>query len=335
MPRELKNARIVASSGFDIGFPKSIPFLKKGRYRISSESVGGDAPKDFLKIYEYGRAHRSNPKAWPSHIAKVGQKWYPNESITEQLVTRIGEKMGLNIAESQLMFFGKQLRFLSRYFLRKDESLIHGAQIFAGYLNDRDFVENVELQNQSRSVFTYQFVEDALLTLYPDHVDQLLYDFTRLLAFDCVVGNNDRHFYNWGVIVDLKGKRPPRFSPIYDSARAFLWNTSDEVLQKKASHPQNQKNFIAKYVKSSLPKTGWDDIPTLNHFELIAQIAKDRPTSHQALQSLKLETLQQDVESLLNTEFKGLFSELRKKLILECLDQRVNLYLDTVHNHHD
>jgi len=53
--------------------------------------MAGDAPKDFLSIYEYGDGRRKSVGNWPSYIAKVGKKWYPNESITEHLLTRIGQ----------------------------------------------------------------------------------------------------------------------------------------------------------------------------------------------------------------------------------------------------
>ena len=43
----------------------------------------------------------------------------------------------------QLMCDQWSLRFLNRYFLKKEQRLVHGAEIYAGFLsNDKDFVEN-------------------------------------------------------------------------------------------------------------------------------------------------------------------------------------------------
>ena len=75
--------------------------------------MAGDAPKDFLRIYQYGQGRRSRPSRWPAWIAKVGHKYYPNESVTEHLLTRIGQFLGLKVADSQLMWFGGQLRFFA------------------------------------------------------------------------------------------------------------------------------------------------------------------------------------------------------------------------------
>jgi hypothetical protein len=52
-------------------------------------SIPGDAPKDFITDTEYRPGHRSHRQRRESYIAKVGSKFYPNESIAEQLNTRI------------------------------------------------------------------------------------------------------------------------------------------------------------------------------------------------------------------------------------------------------
>lgn len=321
-----KKATIINRSGYEIGRPSCIKSLRKGYFRTTNRSVGGDAPKDLVAIYEYGNGRRANPKNWPTHIAKVGQKYYPNESITEQLMTRIGQILGVLVADSKLMFFGDQLRFLSRNFLGSREALVHGAQIFAGYLNDEKFVHIVEEQNQARNIFTFQFVEDAFLTLFPEDFEELLFEFTKLLAFDSIVGNNDRHFYNWGVVRHLSKGHKPIFSPVYDTARGLFWNTTESQLQRKAGHPKQRKAFIEKYVQSSLPKTGWDGLESPNHFELIQKIASDRTYLNGALDALQINRLLPEIEQVINTEMTGLFSPLRVEVILECLDLRVRLY---------
>jgi hypothetical protein len=59
-------------------------------------SIAGDAPKDFIKVYEYEKVRKTSPHLWTPYIAKVGHKWYPIESITEYLMNRTGEVLGMN-----------------------------------------------------------------------------------------------------------------------------------------------------------------------------------------------------------------------------------------------
>ncbi len=84
------------------------------------------------------------------------------------------------MASSRLMRVRGQIRFLSEYFLRRDESLVHGAQIFAGFLaDDRDFVRQVEEMKMSQEIFTFQVVEMAVQSRFPKQADGILSDFVR------------------------------------------------------------------------------------------------------------------------------------------------------------
>ena len=201
---------------------------------VKDVTLTGDAPKGFVRLYEFqrdGRTRRRNPATWPLYIAKTGHKWYPVESITEHLLNRLGTAFGLRMADSKLAMINGQLRFLSRYFLNPNrETLVHGAEIFAGYLEDQALVESIEQANLSRDLFTLQFVERAVTKAFPKERDAILGDLVRLLLFDAMVGNNDRHFYNWAVIQPFDKRQRARFSPAYDTARGLFWNSSDEQL---------------------------------------------------------------------------------------------------------
>jgi hypothetical protein len=318
---------IINRSGWDVRHSAGLPSLKDGKFRVIQAAVAGDAPKDFLRIYRCGDGRSGNPQCWPAWIAKVGHKYYPNESITEHLLTRVGQSLGLNVADSQLMWFRGQLRFLSRYFLKsRTQSLVHGAEIFAGFLSDREFVEEVERQDEARNLFTFQFVEQALKSRFPDHWLDLRAEFTRLLAFDAIVGNNDRHFYNWGVIVDVMGRTPPIFSPIFDTARALYWNITESRLAEIARHKSRRQTHLTKYVDRCFPKTGWDGLKAPSHFTLIRSIAAGRPELRPVLESFFRNQVVGHAGALFQGEFKRLISPMRADFILECLDRRATLF---------
>jgi hypothetical protein len=77
-------------SGYSINIQRYIPTIKRRNYFIvRDKSVGGDAPKEFIKLYEFYAPHNAKKRNWTPYIAKFGHKWYPNESITEHLIVRI------------------------------------------------------------------------------------------------------------------------------------------------------------------------------------------------------------------------------------------------------
>lgn len=267
-----------------------LPALVAGEFDLQSAdflSVHGEAPKGFLRIREKAPgqtriARRS--ENWPAYIAKVGYKWYPTESITEHFITRVGQICGLNIADSKLIVVGNQVRFLSRYFLDdKNERLSHGLDLMRPYF-DRDEIERIAQQKKEHQSFSFQLICRAFQDLFADQSAALTSEFAKLLAFDALTGNNDRHPANWGVIVPLSLFGDVRFAPIFDSARGLCWRQPEAELQNMERDAQK---FDA-YVRKSLPQIAWEghEEKRLNHFDFIARRARVSRTIRRALATL-------------------------------------------------
>ena len=269
---------------------------------------------------------RTSKHKWTGFIAKVGHKAYPNESITEHLISRLGECSGFRMAKTKLMRANTQLRFLSQDFLQKDESLVHGAQIFASYLLDEKMVKDIEDSRLESDLFTFQFICRAIQEVLPNHYETITQDFVKMLCFDTLVGNNDRHHWNWGVIVDARGRKAPRFSPIYDSARGLFWNELEEKIEGLSTNPPLRKQFIQNYTLKSAPMTGWDGISKLNHFGLIKNIYQNHPELKPLIREAIVKDTLTKFEEVLHNEFRDLLSENRRNLILDYLKFRLEAY---------
>jgi hypothetical protein len=326
--RPLIHVLIRRYSGFEVpNLPALIRPLERYDYVVKDQPVGGDAPKDFIRLYEPPHAHGNRPAKWPAYIAKVGHQYYPAESITEQLMTVVGDALGIRMAKSKLVIADGQIRFLSRYFLRKDQSLDHGAQIVAGYLADEQFVKAVEAQGVERDIFTFQVLCEAIRTRFPANHAGILRDFVRMIGFDALVGNQDRHLYNWGVVSDARGPSVPRFSPIYDTARGLFWNTTEEGLAA-----YQRKESLERYIRKSTPLIGWDstEARTPNHFDLVRHVVECKPEYVPVLRALGGPMALTNVGKQIDRKFGELLSVRRIGLIKECLARRFELYAAAV-----
>lgn len=330
---KLKPEAIENFSNVKINLFSQVKPLKKDKYEVLDLPVSGDAPKNFIKVYEYNKSKRwGKKKHWPAHIAKVGQKWYPIESITEQFMTLIGKALGLNIADSQLRMAGPQLRFLSRFFIntKKGESLVHGAEIFAGYIEERDWVEQIEKEGESRKYFTFQFAEKAIKARFPEQANEIENQFVRMLVFDAIVGNNDRHFYNWGIIININKNKRPIFAPIFDTARGLFWNDSEEKIVNYFKNSPGIDVRINKYIHNSKPKTGWEGLKEINHFTLIQRIYLEDDRYKQVIKEILSEEKYLNISNLFEGDLVKLFSGNRKKLIKLCIEKRWNTLLSII-----
>ncbi len=153
-----------------------------------------------------------------------------------------------------------------------------------------------------------------------------------MLIFDALTGNNDRHFYNWGVLKDIRGKRRPVFSPIYDSARGLFWNTSEariENLFKNGNEVLKSQfeSFLNKYTINSQPKIGWEGYKKINHYELMSLIYNDYPTYRGIFNTMCNNKSLQNVLNMLKSEFNDIFSQKRLILIEGCLKKRFSVLI--------
>ena len=289
-------------------------------------SMTGDAPKDFITDSEYRPGHRTRQQRSESYIAKVGSKFYPNESITEQLITEIGKTYGLKIADSKLRVVDRQVRFMSRYFLnRKVEQLTHGAEIYEYSLGKENYAQ-LSKNKTERDFFTFEMTAEALRQLFPQNAEKIIKGFVEMLTFDCLIGHNDRHPYNWGVIVPIQKSRPPKFSPVYDTARALFWNIPESRIRNMLADERQ----LQKYVKNCLAPIGCDKGTNVDFFGLIGLIWEHFEAYRNNVEKfLPYPPLQLSCE-VVDEKFRTLFSVERSELIKRCLRLRRKKLLEAI-----
>jgi hypothetical protein len=314
-------------SDFQQDWEALIPPLRKYTLeQVNFLSIPGDAPKDFITDSEYRPGHRSRRQRTESYIAKVGSKWYPVESITEHLITRIGQIYGLRIAESKLRVVAGQVRFMSKYFLRRDaELLTHGAELFELILGKENYAELAKQKSESE-FFTFQITEEAVRNSFPEHAEKIMRGFVEMMTFDALIGHNDRHPYNWGVVVPLYKNRAPRFSPVYDTARALFWNVPERRVRQMLT---DEMQFVA-YVVNCAPPIGWDRESKVDFFRLVGLIWRGSPHYRKGIEKFLDDAPLKQTNEMLDKEFGHLLSAERRELIKKCLHLRQHFLRDAV-----
>src|ERR1043166_1842670 len=254
---------------------------------IQGVSVGGATLKDVL----------CDPKTGRMFIAKTGRRNNDLEVMTEYAIYVIGRSIGVRVARAQIARFRGKLRFLSEYFLDQSsaEELVHGVQLFRELYDDTTVREIVGQESKEQSFFTVQAVKAAFgahyLHLGVDVEERLFDDFVALLTHDALIGGQDRHHENWGVIVRREiVATAPRFAPLYDSARGLFCSYADGRLGEFFGRRGSAK--IDDYVRRSRPLVGFQGlIPTdgrkhITHPQLLAAVYKAYPSQQSKIEAV-------------------------------------------------
>lgn len=310
-----------------------IPLLREEDYFVLEIGLDGDAPKQFIKAYFYepdSGVKKRNRKTWIPFIAKSAEKWYPHESVVEYMINRIGIELGLTMNEVKLVVANTQIRFLSRYFLGRNEVLVHGAEICGEYLDDHQMaIEIANNKKTSRELFTFEFICKAIEYVFPEACEQLILELVKMITFDAIVGNNDRHFYNWGVVNNARqGVKMPKFAPIYDSARGLMWNESEQNIVKHHAHSRMEGKKLINYIEQAKPRISIENDSDVNHFKLVGFIKNLKSEYSNIIVGLVSRSNEQRVTRMLEGEIFRHFSLERRELISFILRKRFETLRD-------
>jgi hypothetical protein len=127
----------------------------------------------------------------------------------------------------------------------------------------------------------------------------------KILTFDTIIGNTDRHQDNWGVLwrADESGTMAPRFAPAFDNGTSLLHEITEQNLAKF-----DDPEIVTRYVMRGRHHVRWelDNEKPMGHIALIAALLQRRPTVREAVVSMieaKQDNIYRDIEKL--GEFVG------------------------------
>lgn len=281
----------------------------------------GAAEKDVLE----------DPETKIRYIAKLGRRNSDLEVITEYAIYLVGRSLGISVAEGRIARYGGRLRFLSRYFLgaNTNEELVHGVQLFHELYDESTVMEVLGNKEREQEMFSVQSIKAAFGAHYGDESEEQLFDgFVTMLTHDALVGVQDRHHENWGLIVRRRVADPaPRFAPLYDSARGLFCNETDDRLAEKSARHGMQ--WMDRYVSRSRPLIGFSgtqpsdkDRSWLNHIELLAAVYRDFPLQRDRIMSVLHAYDRKRLHEDLSTKLANLCKPFRLDLMLTCLGRR-------------
>lgn len=216
------------------------------------------------KIYLY--------KAGTSGMANTGQEPY-----SEFYAYQIAKTMGLDCVEYKLAKWKKNVCSVCELFTNIDVS----------YVPMHRFIKKNNLRE------TASFLKEMGEEFYNSFVD--------MLVFDALIYNTDRHYGNFGLLVDNKTNKPIKFAPLFDHGLS-LFNYAME----------NDLDNIEEYSKTRTSAFGFDFLV----------IAKEFITERQKAMLRKLINFKFERHKTYN------WSQKRKKIIEKHLQNRIMQLLD-------
>lgn len=232
-----------------------------------------------------------------------------SEACSEKISYEIAKVLGYECATIELAKDYDNTLGVLNYLFIDINKFIHEDAI--SYLNPN---------NESRKKFyTITNIKKVL-----DNLDKSLFkDFIKIMIFDALIGEQDRHEENWGI---EKIGNNYKLSPLYDNGCSLLREFKDETFSN--NYYSGKKNFNSYIEKSKTVIHKENDGTNYKHFELIEYLNKNYYDIVQK-EIKNLSKLTDDIiEKIVQNIPDELLTEKHKIYIIEYLKRRRNIILN-------
>lgn len=225
-----------------------------------------------------------------------------SESCSEKMSYEIAKVLGYKCARIELAKDKNGVLGILNYFFTIDDESFHHDAI--------DFI-NKE-QNEMKKYYTIDNIKNKL-----DELDKSLFDdFLKIMLFDALVGETDRHQENWGITI---ANNKYSLSPLYDNGTNLLSKFKDINYAEK--YYNKTRNFDA-YIMASRTQIYDNFGRKYKHFDLMKELYKKYPK--QIIKEIKnLDKLNDEkINNIVNKIPDDLLTEMQKKYIIDYLKKR-------------
>lgn len=178
------------------------------------------------------------------------QKYIVSEACSEKMCYEIAKVLGFRCAKIELAYDIENNLGVLNYWFTDNVDIEHTDAV--SYLKTKS--------NDRKYYYTISNIKDTL-----DRLNSSLFkEFINLMVFDALVGEQDRHEENWGII---RTNMNYEFSPLYDNGDSLLNFFKDETYAQP--YYDNKKDFDAYIMNSKTYIYKEDNVSRYKHFELI------------------------------------------------------------------
>ncbi len=220
---------------------------------------------------------------------------------------------------------------MSYNFLDNKTTLIEGVEFILGRYPyyDRDSLSDNKYTNTKYSI---QMILESIKTISNIIKEE---DILKIVIFDALIGNSDRHHSNWGItqtkqILKLKNGEilgyGIKLSPLYDNGSSLCSYINESDIGTILKDKMKYESIINTKSKSAI---GWNNIRPVRHFELVQNLKNEYyKETVDFVKKINEKITEQSIDNILNDFDDEIISKNIKKLLKKFIIDRKNRIIE-------
>ena len=226
-----------------------------------------------------------------------------------------------------LVHISGRIGSMSYSFLSNITSLMEGVEFILGKYPYYD--KDTLIDKYSGMPYSFQMIVESMKPLLG------ISTISKILLFDALIGNSDRHHSNWGITETKaflsveKGVFPVNamtLSPLYDNGSSLCSYINESDIEKILKDKMRYESIINTKSKSAI---GWNSIRPIRHFELIKNLRNEYYESTvNFVINIKKNVTEQSINAILSNFDDNIISKQMKKLLKKFIIDRRNRIIE-------
>lgn len=216
---------------------------------------------------------------------------------------------------------------MSYSFLSSTTSLVEGVEFILGKYPYYD--KDTLIDKYSGMPYSFQMIVESMKPILE------ISTISKILLFDTLIGNSDRHHSNWGItetkasLYVEKGLCPVNvmtLSPVYDNGSSLCSYINESDIETILKDKIRYESIINTKSKSAI---GWNNIRPIRHFELIKNLRNEYyDETVNFVINIKENITEQSVDTILSNFDDNIISSQMKKLLKKFIIDRRNRIIE-------
>lgn len=216
---------------------------------------------------------------------------------------------------------------MSYSFLSNTTSLVEGVEFILGKYPYYD--KDTLVDKYSGMPYSFQMIVESMKPILGINT------ISKILLFDALIGNSDRHHSNWGITETKgflsveKGVFPVNamtLSPLYDNGSSLCSYINESDIETILKDKIRYESIINTKSKSAI---GWNNIRPIRHFELIKNLRNEYyDETVKFVINIKKNITEQSIDTILSNFDDNIISGQMKKLLKKFIIDRRNRIIE-------